>query len=75
MQVIFNKTTELSSNGSHTRVYDAGAVYKALHPQEMRAFEMAIEAGDAKLYDPNVYDRPIAQETKVITPVVRKMRV
>ncbi len=75
MQVIFTKTVELSYNGSATRIYDAGSVHSAKHPQEVTAFKLALEAGDAKMYDPAVYDRPMPQENKVQAPKVLKMKV
>jgi hypothetical protein len=68
MQVIFNKTVDLSFNGCDTKTYESGVVYNIEHPQERVAFNLAIEEGYAKKYDPDVDNRPTPQETKVAQP-------
>lgn len=68
MQVIFNKTVELSYNGCDTKTYESGNVYSITHPQERVTFNLAIEDGSAKKYDPEIDNRPTPQETKVAQP-------
>jgi hypothetical protein len=74
MEVIFNKTVELSQDGSDTKTYEAGKVYSVRHPQERVSFAMAIESGDAKKYDPTADNRPTPQETKVAAPRATKAK-
>jgi hypothetical protein len=72
MQVKFTQSIELSYNGNDTKRYESGQVYSTNHPQEIRAFEIALETGYAKMYDPSIDDRPTPQETKVAKPKMSK---
>jgi hypothetical protein len=68
MQVKFLQSIELSYNGNDTKHYEASQVYNSSHPQEIRAFEIALDMGYAKVYDPHVDDRPVPQENKATRP-------